>query len=167
MPRKMCRSPALSPRILPTVVSTVIVSAIGSAPSPLGITCLAPLFLAVLAERVDLLLEGVEAVGQFLDAGVAGAGLPGGPLARAGLVRRRHRGEGREHLHGLLEQRQILLAHFFQRAEWEEPAERVLEILAHLLLVAREGRHGVLEIARHEPLHAVAVEADELAEKAD
>ena len=34
-------------------------------------------------------------------------------------------------------------------------------------MIEREGRHRLLEIARHEPLHAVSVEADQLAQDAD
>jgi hypothetical protein len=67
----------------------------------------------------------------------------------------------------VLEEREVLLAHLFERAEREEPAERVLQALAHLLLIAPEGGHRVFEIARHQPLHAVAVEPNELAQEAD
>ena len=40
-------------------------------------------------------------------------------------------------------------------------------VLAHLLLVLRERTHRVLEVARHQSLQAVAVEADELPQEAD
>ncbi len=39
--------------------------------------------------------------------------------------------------------------------------------LAHALLVGGEGLHHVVQVARHHPLHGVAVEADQLAQEVD
>jgi len=113
-----------------------------------------------LADLLDLLLERVDALLELGHRRVLV--LLGRLLARAGAA-----DEGRrEHLHRLLEDGEVLLAHLLDLAEREHAAERVVERLAHLLLVAAERRHHVLEIARHEPLHAVAVKPDELAQEA-
>src|SRR3546814_990572 len=73
---------------------------------------------------------------------------------------------GREHLHRLFEHGEILLAHLLELADGKHAAERFLHIVLHLLLVAREGLHRMLQVARQQhPLHAVAVEADERSEE--
>src|SRR6185312_2302036 len=131
--------------------------------------------LLALRHFLELFLELVEALVQILDGAVVARG--GRGAGRGGLRRRRDRAlrhaghraarEGREHLHGLFEQRQVLLAHFLERAEREQAAERVLKVLAHLFLVAGETRHRLFEIARHDELHRIAVQRDELAQERD
>src|SRR5512146_2271960 len=84
----------------------------------------------------------------------------------------------------------VILALARRPGERAEQAERALEgckVLAHLLLHRLEGRRAEgmgespavllllagerveaeFEIARHQPLHAVAIEADQLAQEAD
>src|SRR5262249_21235091 len=51
-------------------------------------------------------------------------------------------------------------------AEREQP-ERGTQRVAHLILIAGERHHRLFEIARHQELHAVAIERDQLAQKAD
>ena len=74
--------------------------------------------------------------------------------------------KGRQHLQRALEQRHVLLAHLLELAERED-AEGRLQALAHLLLVAVERDHRLFEVTGHQKLHAVAVEPDQLAQKAD
>src|SRR6185312_8132529 len=113
--------------------------------------------LLALGHFLEFFLKLVEALGQVLDGAVVAGGLRG--ARGCGGWRRRGRalrhaghgasGEGREHLRGLFEQREVLLAHFLERAEREQAAERVLKAFAHLFLVAGKARHRLFEIARH------------------
>jgi len=48
-----------------------------------------------------------------------------------------------------------------------EDAEGRAQRVAHLVLVARERDHRLLQITRHQELHAVAVEPDQLTQEAD
>ena len=57
--------------------------------------------------------------------------------------------------------------HLLDLVHREEAAERLLEVAADLLLIAREVLHAELEIARQERLQAVIVITDELAQEAD
>src|SRR5579872_6354496 len=117
-----------------------------------------PLFLLALRQLLDLLLKRVDAVVELIDIGL-------GLLRGLGGWRGTRCAEGREHLHGLLEEREVLLSHLLELAEREHAAEGLLQALAHLLLIEREGAHRLLEVARHHPLQAVAVEADQLAQE--
>ncbi len=96
------------------------------------------------------------------------SGSPASPPCRRRLGRtRRHIARiGRQHLQRALEQRHVLLAHLIELAERKD-AEGGPQRVAHLLLIAREGDHRLLQVARHEKLHAVAVKPDQLPQKAD
>ena len=105
-------------------------------------------------QLVDLSLQGVEGFFGALFA-VCARGLPG-RFAFDGLAL----GVGperREHPQRALEKSHVLLADFLQVAEGEHAAEGILHRLAHSILVLGEGLHHVLEIARHHPLHGIAV----------
>ena len=75
-------------------------------------------------------------------------------------------GEGREHAHRLGEEGHVGPHLLLDGVEGAGP-EGLGHLLAQLLLVAGEVLHRELEIARHQRLHAVAVEADELAQEGD
>src|SRR5207244_9385799 len=80
-------------------------------------------------------------------------------LLLAPRKRREHRKCALEHLH--------VPAHLvLERAE-RRAAERLRNLIAELLLLARERFDRDFEIARHQHLHRVAVEADELAQERD
>src|SRR5262245_16200964 len=125
------------------------------------------------------------AAGELLEPRLHGGelGLQVGDLVLAGLG-------ARGASFGLLRLRRALAFAGLVRAERAEHAERALEgveVLAHLLLHRLEGRRAEgmgksppvllllagerieteFEIARHQLLHAVAVEADELAQETD
>ena len=55
---------------------------------------------------------------------------------------------------------------FFQRRE-RRSTEGCRQLLAKFFLFARQRVDGLFEISRHDHLHAVAVEADQLAQEAD
>ena len=85
---------------------------------------------------------------------------------RGSAASARFRASGRQHAQRALEHRHVLFADLLELAE-REHAEGGAQIAAHLLLVAGEGFHRLLQIAGHEELHIVAIEADQLAQKAD
>src|SRR5581483_7773096 len=75
-------------------------------------------------------------------------------------------GEGREQAERLLEGGEVLAHLLLHRLEGGG-AEGVRESPAVLLLLARQRIEAELEIARHELLHRVAVEANQLPQEAD
>ena len=85
-------------------------------------------------------------------------------LSRFGL-RRLTAAEGREHLHGALEHREILPGEILDHLV--AAAQRLGDAVAHRALVLGEAFHAHVEIARHESLQAVAIEADQLAQEFD
>ena len=83
--------------------------------------------------------------------------------------RRRRAGEGREHRQRLIERGEILLRQFLQGGEGAG-GERLRTKhaacgFAHRLLLARKAVDREFQIARQDRLHAVAVEADQLAQE--
>src|SRR5579871_4623512 len=91
-----------------------------------------PLLFLALRQLLDLLLKRVDTVVELIDIGL-------GLLRGLGGWRGTRCAEGREHLHGLLEEREVLLSHLLELAEREHAAEGLLQALAHLLLIEREG----------------------------
>src|SRR5580692_3461676 len=72
----------------------------------------------------------------------------------------------REHGKGALEHFHVPPHRFLQRAE-RAAAEGLRHLVAKLLLLTGERLDGDFEIARHQHLHAVAVEPDQLAQEGD
>jgi len=91
----------------------------------------------------------------------------GGGDVRHGTDGAAFRIERAEHAHGAFEQRNVLFAHLLKPAEGKHAPERGLEIILHLVLVTRERLHRVFQVARNQPLHIVAIEADQLAQERD
>src|SRR5262249_39622080 len=65
----------------------------------------------------------------------------------------------------LVEEFHVAPAHLLERAERKHAAQRVVDVLAHALLVLGEARHAVLEVFRYERLQRIAVKRDELAQE--
>src|SRR5207237_549167 len=80
-------------------------------------------------------------------------------LALAPGNRREHCQRAREHLH-------VAADLILERTERAHP-ESLRHLLAEFFLLARERLDRDLEIARHQHLHAVAIEADQLPQKSD
>ena len=72
-----------------------------------------------------------------------------------------------EHAGRALEQGHVLPGHVLELGDREEAAEGLLDIGAHLVLMAGEVLHAELEIARQVGLQAVVVVADHVAQEAD
>src|SRR6185437_17030377 len=84
-------------------------------------------------------------------------------LGRRALLRGR-----KEHREGALEHFHVAANHVLDRIEAAAiAAERLRHAVAEFSLLAREEIDRSFEIARHDELHAVAVEADHLPEKID
>src|SRR5262249_14471154 len=123
--------------------------------------------LLALGQGIELTLQRLDLFFQIVEA-VPGCGfrlllprrIAAGTLSPLAFTLPRPK--GREHLHRALEQRNVLLAHLLEIGEGEDLAEGALHVLAHLLLVAGEGLHRLLQIARHQELQVVAVESDQL-----
>ena len=88
---------------------------------------------------------------------------------RAAALRRRAPREtrGGEHLDGPVEQGEVLFHLLVEQAKARRRAERAGHLLAHSLLLLGKGVQRHLQIARHERLHLVAVEPDQLAQELD
>ena len=74
--------------------------------------------------------------------------------------------ERREHGKGALEHFHVPAHLVLERAE-RAAAERLRHLVSKFFLLAGQRVDGDFEIARHQHLHAVAVEADELAQEGD
>src|SRR5262249_17486890 len=118
----------------------------------------------------EALLHLLHLLLEILDIVAAGGGrlarLAGGSRARAGGGLALAAAERREHRKGALEHLHVPPRHLLERTEAGR-AERLRHLVAELALLAREGVARDLEIARDQHLHAVAVEADELAQDGD
>ncbi len=97
----------------------------------------------------------------MLSSSAAGSGAFSGSAAAASGTRRHERLEHRE---GLLKHFHVAANLLFQRRE-RRAAEGVGELLAEFFLLARQRVDRLFEIFRHHHLHAVAVEADQLAQE--
>src|SRR5579859_5209766 len=75
-------------------------------------------------------------------------------------------GERRKHLHGAIEERQILPDLLIKSYDARGVAER-LKLGAHAFLLLREARQRQLKITRQKGLHRVSVKADQLAKELD
>ena len=92
----------------------------------------------------------------------SGAGSGGLFRFGGGSAARRH--ERLEHREGLLKQFHVAADMFFQRRK-RRSGESIGQLLAEFFLLARQRVDRLFEIFRHHHLHAVAVEADQLAQE--
>src|SRR5690349_11990846 len=127
-------------------------------------TALASIFLT---QAVEPLLHLFHLALEIIDliATIAASGLgrfvgfrAGWPAAAAA--------EWREHREGALEHLHVPARLLLERAK-RRAAKGLGHLLAEFLLLAGERFERHLEIARHQHLHGVAIEADELAQKID
>ena len=121
---------------------------------------------ALLAQPIDLFLHLVELTLEIVDvaAGLRRRRLAGLGRRLAGLTLAP--GERCKHREGALEHFHVPPHLILQRRECAD-AEGLRHLLAELFLLARQRFDGDFEIARHQHLHAVAIKADELAQKGD
>src|SRR3984885_10602632 len=119
----------------------------------------------VAGQFVDLAPHLVELAFEIVDLAAALAcrlvRLGRGAAALAFAPRKR-----REHGEGALEHFHVPPHRFLERAE-RAAAEGLRHLVAKLLLLTGERLDGDFEIARHQHLHAVAVEPDQLAQEGD
>ena len=100
-----------------------------------------------------------------LRSSISPAAAPGRRLLGFGVLRLAPR-ERHEHREGALEHFHVPPHLVFERGE-RAGAEGVAHLMAKFLLLAGQRFDRHFEIARHQHLHAVAVEADELAQEGD
>ncbi len=75
--------------------------------------------------------------------------------------------ERREHAHGAVEHGQVLRDLLVEITEAGRAAEGCLELRAETFLLLGEAVEGHFQVGRQQVLHAVAVEADQLAQELD
>src|SRR5579862_6065199 len=133
-------------------------------PDQCGTNLLASSVVAA-GQLVDLAPHLVELAFEIVDL-AAGFGRWLFRLRRAAGVLAFAPRERREHGKGALEHFHVSPHRFLQRAEWAA-AEGLGHLIAEFFLLAGQRLDGDFEIARHQHLHAVAIEPDQLAQDGD